>query len=239
METVRSSSLTDPESGNTSLRDSLLQNLDGSEEYRQAFVEETIRTGLAAQIKTIREKWQGGMKQTEFAERLGKSQSWVSRLEDPNAAIPTVPTLLLVASTFDTGLKVCFAPFSELLDDVVNLSPDALYAPSFREDRNLFPGMTAPRVAAGRKVRLHHPLNSPGFQKVRSPKPSSDVPRKPPSQEIAGGFSRASAGSESMGRTRGSPPLEFASNPAYPGNLIRAGNEASFQQLSAGHQNGN
>jgi transcriptional regulator with XRE-family HTH domain len=117
----------------------LLQNFCGSEEYRQAFVEEKIRTGLAAQIKTIREKWQGGMKQAEFAKRIEKSQSWVSRLEDPNAPIPTVPTLLLIADTFDIGLKVCFVPFSELLDDAANLSPDALYVPAFREDQRLFP----------------------------------------------------------------------------------------------------
>lgn len=159
MQTGRSFSLTDPELGNMSLRDDLLQNFTASEEYRQGFVEEKIRTGLAAQIKAVRERWQGGMKQADFAQRLGKSQSWVSRLEDPNAPIPTVPTLLLVARTFDIGLKVCFVPFSELLDDMASLSPDALYVPTFKEDLHLFP-RKGPRMEIHRAPVLEFPKDS-------------------------------------------------------------------------------
>lgn len=127
------------------LREELFQSLDSSEEYRHAFAEEKIRTGLAAQLKTIRERLphpegiERPMTQAEFAKYLGKSQSWVSRLEDPNEPIPTVATLLFVASKLDIGLKVCYVPFSELLDDITALSEDKLYVPNFRQDRRLFP----------------------------------------------------------------------------------------------------
>jgi len=131
-------SLTDQGFVPTNLGEEFFHNLDtGGEEYRHAFVEEKIRSGLAAQIKTIREHL--SMNQSEFAKLLGKSQSWVSRLEDANEAIPIIPTLLLIAKKLDIGLKVSFVRFSELLDDMSRLSPEALNVPSFCHDPRLFP----------------------------------------------------------------------------------------------------
>jgi transcriptional regulator with XRE-family HTH domain len=135
--TGESFSLTELESAYTNLGEDLLVNLDSDPDYRSAFVEEKIRSGLAAQIKTIREKM--AMNQKDFASLLGRSQSWVSRLEDPNEPVPTIPTLLTVANKLDIGLKVCFVPFSELIDDLIGLSPDRLNVPKFRDDRRLFP----------------------------------------------------------------------------------------------------
>jgi transcriptional regulator with XRE-family HTH domain len=135
----------DPEFVSTNLRGDLLHSLDSDLDYRVAFVEETIRSGLAAQIRTIRERLphpdglERPMTQAEFGKMLGKSQSWVARLEDPNEAIPTVPTLLTIAHKFDIGLKVAFISFAELLDDITTVTADALYVPSFRQDRGLFP----------------------------------------------------------------------------------------------------
>jgi transcriptional regulator with XRE-family HTH domain len=105
----------DVSAGTSSLKNQLIDSLRTSKDYRHAFVEETIRTGLAAQIKAMREQREGGMTQKRFAEILGKSQSWVARLEDPNAAAPTLSTLLQVARAFDVDLEVRFAPFSELV----------------------------------------------------------------------------------------------------------------------------
>jgi transcriptional regulator with XRE-family HTH domain len=123
--------------GSTNLREQLLRSLDSSREYRHAFAEEKIRSGLAAQVKTIRERRE--MSQSQFAKELGKSQSWISRLEDPNEPIPTIPTLLQVASKLDIGLQVRFVSFSDLLDDLTELSPESLYVPEFRSDPKLFP----------------------------------------------------------------------------------------------------
>jgi transcriptional regulator with XRE-family HTH domain len=133
MKTEKSFYLIADVSGNTtSVREQLLDSFRTSAEYRHAFVEEKIRSGLAVQIKAIRE--QRGESQTSFAHMLNKSQSWVSRLEDPNAAIPTIPTLLIVARAFDVDLEVRFAPFSKLLDRLSALTPDSFPVPKFEDD---------------------------------------------------------------------------------------------------------
>lgn len=121
------------ESANTSsLRSQLLQSLKTSEEYRYAFVEEKIQSGLAAQIRAIRE--QRGMDPKKFAEKLGKKVSWVYRLEDPNLSPPTIPSLLEVARACGVDLEVRFRAFSGLSDDLDKLSPDSLSVPSFNEE---------------------------------------------------------------------------------------------------------
>ena len=120
-------------SANTSsLRTQLLHSLATGVEYRHAFVEEKIRTGIAVQVKAIREQRQKN--QAEFAKMLNKSQSWVSRLEDPNKAIPTIPTLLLLAKVFDVDLDVRFSPFSRMLHQLSRLTPEGFQVPSFDEE---------------------------------------------------------------------------------------------------------
>jgi transcriptional regulator with XRE-family HTH domain len=116
----------------SSLREQLLHNLSTGVDYRHSFVEEKIRTGLAVQIRAIRE--QRKMNQGALARLLNKSQSWVSRLEDPNKAIPTIPTLLILAKAFDVDLEVRFVPFSEMISRLVQLTPEAHEVASFAND---------------------------------------------------------------------------------------------------------
>ena len=110
----------------------MLQSLQTSKEYRHGFVEEAIRTRIAAQIKTIREQREWDPK--KCAEEIGKKVSWIYRLEDPNEALPTIPTLLRVAEAFDVGLDVRFRSFSELLNDVTTLDSESFSVPSFEEE---------------------------------------------------------------------------------------------------------
>ena len=112
-----------------SLRQQLLHSFQASKEYRHSFIEESIRIGLAAQIRAIREERQLDPK--AFAEQLGKKVAWIYRLEDPNAAVPTVPSLLDVARTFDVDLQVRFRPFSERLEELNNLSEESFCVPGF------------------------------------------------------------------------------------------------------------
>ena len=116
----------------SSIRDQLLESFRTSEDYRHAFVEEKVRTGVAAQIRAIRERQQ--MDQKEFAKKLRKATSWVYRLEDPNEAVPTISTLLDVAKALDVDLEVRFGSFSELLDRLTRLSSDTLSVPKFNDD---------------------------------------------------------------------------------------------------------
>jgi transcriptional regulator with XRE-family HTH domain len=119
----------------TSVKRQLLEGFRTSKEYRHAFVEEKVRTGIAAQIKAIRE--QRRMTQPQLAGEMERSQSWVSRLEDPNQPPPTISTLLQVAMAFDVDLDIRFDSFSELLDRLGRMGPDSFEVPAFEEDPGL------------------------------------------------------------------------------------------------------
>jgi transcriptional regulator with XRE-family HTH domain len=117
------------------VRAQLLDNFKSGKEYRHAFVEEKVRAHIAAQIRAIRES--RGLKQPELAAIMGKSQSWVSRLEDANQPPPTIMSLLQVAEAFDVDLEITFSPFSKLLDRLSRMTPDALRVPAFEDDSGL------------------------------------------------------------------------------------------------------
>ncbi|MGH6899454.1 MAG: helix-turn-helix domain-containing protein [Geminicoccaceae bacterium] len=107
-----------------------------SKEFRDAFVAEHLKTGVAYQIRALREK--RGWSQAELGRRAGKPQSAISRLEDPDYGRLSLKTLLELAAAFDVALLVQFAAFSELLKRFSNLSPEALAVPDFAHD-NLRP----------------------------------------------------------------------------------------------------
>ncbi len=129
----RSSSLIQQEFANTSsIKHQMFDGLQASKDYRQAFVEESIRVRLTAQIRAMRDKENWDYKR--FAEELKKKPSWVYRLEDPNAPPPTIPTLLEVAAAFDIAVDVRFCSYSALLDDVTSLTPESFRVSSFSEE---------------------------------------------------------------------------------------------------------
>jgi transcriptional regulator with XRE-family HTH domain len=111
-----------------------MESLKSGKEYRQAFVEEKVRTSIAAQIHAMRTRAKGGMTQPDFARRMGKSQSWVSRLEDPNQPPPTIASLLKVAEAFDVDLEIRFGSFSAMLHRLDEMTPESLEAASFTEE---------------------------------------------------------------------------------------------------------
>lgn len=98
-------------------------------EYRDAFVEEFLQTGVAFQIRALRqrEKWS----QEELGKKAGKPQSVISRLEDPDYGKVTLSTLLSMASLFDVALLVRFVSFGELWARTNDLSDPALAVPKY------------------------------------------------------------------------------------------------------------
>ena len=118
-------------------------------DYRDGFVESHVRTGLAYQIRALRDarSWS----QEELGKQLGTSQSVVARLENPDYGKFSLTTLLKLASTFDVALQVRFTDFGELLARTGDLSPAALNALSFDNDKGL--GVCA-TSAGGRGSRL-------------------------------------------------------------------------------------
>jgi transcriptional regulator with XRE-family HTH domain len=103
-------------------------------EYREAFVSEQINVGIPFQIKTIRE--QRELTQKQLGENVHETmkQEQISRLEDPNYSKFTLATLKRLASAFEVGLIVRFAPISDLVEWELGLTSDSLKAVSFDQD---------------------------------------------------------------------------------------------------------
>ena len=101
------------------------------DEYRREYADD-VGTGLAFQIKLIREK--NGWTQQELADSVGSHQPTIHQWEDPDYGNHTLNSLKSLASAFDLGLMVKFVPFSELVHWNANLTPDRLAPPSFEEE---------------------------------------------------------------------------------------------------------
>ena len=115
----------------SSVRRDLVENFK-DKHYRDVFVAEQIFSGLPLKIRKLREA--KFPTQKAFAEGLGKHQSWVSQLENPNYGKLTLTTLLEVASTLDVALEVDFVPFSRMIDRSSDLSPDWFTVSSFDDE---------------------------------------------------------------------------------------------------------
>ena len=100
--------------------------------YRTAYLAEHVRTGIAFQIRALREKT--GWTQTQLGTAAGKPQNVISRLEDPDYGRVTLQTLLQLADTFDVALIVRFVPYSRFLTEFQDVSELELLATPFDED---------------------------------------------------------------------------------------------------------
>lgn len=97
--------------------------------YRDAYVEEHVKTSLPFQIRALRE--QREWSQADLGAKTGMRQNAISRLEKSNYGSLSVNTLIRLASAFDVALMIKFVPFRKLLDEFSDLSTEALEVPSF------------------------------------------------------------------------------------------------------------
>lgn len=113
------------------IRDSL-----NNKEYRDTLAIEHVNTTLAIQIRKMREnhKWS----QNDLAGHLGKHQETISQWENPDYGRYSISTLKELAAIFDVALLVKFIPFSDMVQDMVNLSEDRLSPPSFNEEQHYY-----------------------------------------------------------------------------------------------------
>jgi transcriptional regulator with XRE-family HTH domain len=100
--------------------------------FRNAFVEEHVKTAVPHQIRAMRKK--EGWTQIGLAQRARTSQSAITRIEDTNYGNLSINTLLKVAAAFDVGLLVKFVPFNRLVREFEDLSAAALVPRPFKKD---------------------------------------------------------------------------------------------------------
>jgi transcriptional regulator with XRE-family HTH domain len=78
------------------------------------------------------------LSQEELASRVpNTTQSMIARYENPDYGKFSLSTLIAIASAFDVGLLVRFVPYSEMVERVADLSPEALDADSYDQNGGL------------------------------------------------------------------------------------------------------
>lgn len=100
-----------------------------SKEYRDTYVESHTRRFLAHQMREFR----GDNSQTEFGHSIGKSQTIVSRLEDPTYSGWTLRTLFDTAQKLNVAVVVRFVNFQTFLHFTDDMSEAALRPAPYEE----------------------------------------------------------------------------------------------------------
>lgn len=95
-----------------------------SKDYRDGYLATHVRTGIALQIRALREK--GELSQDDFATLTGKKQSTISRLEDTDYGRVSIQTLLDIASATGVALLVRFVDYPQFLRVTSDMSDRAL-----------------------------------------------------------------------------------------------------------------
>lgn len=115
-----------------SIRKEQLIALLRDKEFREHFTADQAYELLALQVRQLREKRQ--WTQAELGVKAGMQQVQVSRAENPDYTGSKISTLSRLARALDVALIVRFAPFSELIDWLSNLSPASFGPASFDEE---------------------------------------------------------------------------------------------------------
>ncbi len=102
-----------------------------NKKYRDGYLQTQTRGRIAYQIQALREKF--GLSQIQFAERTGKKQSTISRLENTEYGRVSVQTLLDIACSLNVALIVRFASYPEFLRETQAMSIAALQPETIQE----------------------------------------------------------------------------------------------------------
>lgn len=101
-------------------------------DYRHSYVESFLDSLISTQIRLLRER--GDWSQKELAEKIGTTQSAISRIESADHSAWGFKTLRTLARVFDMALSVRFVSFGDAVKDIEGFRADRLIRPSFSED---------------------------------------------------------------------------------------------------------
>ncbi len=113
----------------------LVAKLLNNPTFRDAYVFEHLKTGIAYQIRAMRDEneWTQG----RLGEEAKKPRNVITRLEDPNYGQFSLQTLREIAAAFNVALLVKFVPFSRLVEEYDDVSPRALIAPNTNDSKEV------------------------------------------------------------------------------------------------------
>ena len=109
-----------------------------SKKHRDAFVSAYVDKTIPFQVRAMRLAEERNWTQEELASRAGMKQERISTCENPNYGRFSLQTLKQLAFAFDVALIVRFAPFSELVDWEINISPESIEVPNFDQEKDYF-----------------------------------------------------------------------------------------------------
>lgn len=100
-------------------------------EFRQSYMESETKQFISTQIRYMR----GDVSQKLFAEKLGTTQSVISRLENSDYGKISLTTLLNLAKKLDIALIVRFVDYCNFLNVTNDLSESALKPKPFEKNQ--------------------------------------------------------------------------------------------------------
>lgn len=100
-------------------------------DYRDEYLETTVRAGLAYQIRALRAKLD--LSQSEFAVLTDKKQSTISRLEDTEYGRVSVQTLLDIAKAVGVAVVIRFVDYPTFLGFAGKMSTPQLQPDTIME----------------------------------------------------------------------------------------------------------
>lgn len=103
-------------------------------EDRREFVRDQVRTRLALLIRALRDQDERQWSQTELGRRMGKPQSVVSRIEDPDYGKLSLQTLFELAEAFELPLWIDFPEWEDWLRCIRQVETTQLHRGSFDAD---------------------------------------------------------------------------------------------------------
>jgi transcriptional regulator with XRE-family HTH domain len=117
--------------------------MKASRSAKDAYVTAEVMTAIAHQIRALR--IQRGWSQKDLAQKMGTTQTAISRLEDPSYGRLTLKTLLDLSQAFDTGLEVKFISLVTMLQNTYFVQADSRLVPSFEEESPMIEFVEAPQ----------------------------------------------------------------------------------------------